>query len=134
MLVMDGDERWAGNLVYKMAPVEALETQYRPAGKYGGDFSVRPHATMEEIARMALAAGVKHLVLTHFRAGRVDEESVRAMLRAGGFKGRVTFGVDGLEVRGMRSCSGRRMSPRLPASGLRRSCGRGCARNHFMRR
>ena len=98
MLVMDGDERWAGDLVYKMAPVEALEPQYRPAGKYGGDFSVRPHATMEEVARMALAAGVKHLVLTHFRAGRVDEESVRAMLRAGGFEGRVTFAVDGLEV------------------------------------
>ena len=98
LLVMDGDERWAGDLVYKMAPVEALEPQYRPAGKYGGDFSVRPHATMEEVARMALAAGVKHLVLTHFRAGRVDEESVRAMLRAGGFGGRVTFAVDGLEV------------------------------------
>jgi len=98
MLVMDGDERWAGDLVYKMAPVEALEPRYRPAGKYSGDFSVRPHATMDEIARMASAAGVKHLLLTHFRAGKVDEGSVRATLRAGGFDGRVTFAVDGLEV------------------------------------
>ena len=72
MLVMDGDERWAGDLVYKMAPVEALEPRSRPAGKYGGDFSVRPHATMEEIARMASRAGIKHLVLTHLRAGSVD--------------------------------------------------------------
>jgi ribonuclease Z len=98
MLVMDGDERWTGDLVYKMASVEALEPRYRPAGKYGGDFSVRPHATMEEIGWMASAAGVKHLVLTHLRAGRVDEAAVRAMLRAAGFDGRVTFAVDGLEV------------------------------------
>ena len=98
MLVMDGDERWAGDLVYEMAPVDALEPRYRPAGKYGGDFSVRPHATMDEIARMAAAAGVRHLVLTHLRAGPVDEESVRAMVRAGGFGGPVTFAVDGLEV------------------------------------
>jgi ribonuclease BN (tRNA processing enzyme) len=98
MLVMDGDERWAGDLVYEMAPVDALAPQYRPAGEYGGDFSVRPHATMEEIARMASHAGVKRLVLTHLRAGMIDEESVRAMLRAGGFGGRVTFAVDGLEV------------------------------------
>lgn len=98
MLVMDGDERWAGDLAYKMAPVESLAPEYRPAGRYGGDFSVRPHATMEEIARMASTADVKHLVLTHLRAGRVDEESVGAMLRAGGFHGQVTFGVDGLEV------------------------------------
>jgi ribonuclease BN (tRNA processing enzyme) len=98
MLVMDGDERWAGDLVYEMAPVEALAPQYRPAGRYAGDFSVRPHATMEEIARMASAAGVKHLVLTHLRAGRVDEESVGAMSREAGFDGQITFGVDGLEV------------------------------------
>ncbi len=98
MLVMDGDERWAGDLVYKMAPVEALEPRYRPAGRYGGDFSVRPHATMDEIARMASAAGVKHLLLTHFRAGKVDQESVWATLRTGGFDGQVTFAADGLEV------------------------------------
>ncbi len=98
MLVMDGDERWSGDLVYKMAPVEDLDPQYRPSGKYGGDFSVRPHATLEEIARMASAAGVNHLLLTHFRAGKIDEESVRDALRAGGFEGPVTFGFDGLEV------------------------------------
>ena len=57
-----------------------------------------PHASMDEIASMAAAAGVKHLVLTHMWSGRVDEDSVRAMLRAGGFDGQVTFGVDGLEV------------------------------------
>ena len=78
MLVMDGDERWGGRPEHKMAPVEALEPRYRPGREYGGDFTVRPHATLEEIAAMAAAAGVKHLVLTHFRAGAVDEEAVRA--------------------------------------------------------
>jgi ribonuclease BN (tRNA processing enzyme) len=47
---------------------------------------------------MASAARVKHLVLTHLRAGRVDDQSVRSVLRGAGFDGRVTFGVDGLEV------------------------------------
>ena len=98
VLVMDGDERWAGQPGHKMASMDLLERRYWPSGSYGGDFQVRPHATMEEIATMAAAANVKHLVLTHFRAGRVDEESVRGVLRAGGFQGKVTFGEDGLEI------------------------------------
>ncbi len=87
VLVVDGDERWGGAPEYTMAPLEALEPRFRPAGEYGGDFSVRPHAMLEEIAAMAAAAEVKHLVVTHLRAGPVDEEAVRAGLRAGGFTG-----------------------------------------------
>jgi ribonuclease BN (tRNA processing enzyme) len=98
VLVMDGDERFAGDPGYKMASVDLLESRYRPSSRYGGDFEVRPHATMEEIAGMAAAAKVKHLVLTHLRAGPVNEESVRAMLTDGGFGGKVTFAVDGLEI------------------------------------
>ncbi len=36
---------------------------------------------------MAAAAEVKHLVVTHLRAGSVDEAALRAGLRAGGFTG-----------------------------------------------
>ena len=98
VLVMDGDERWAGELGHELAPVTALESQYRPAGSYGGDFEVRPHATIEEVARMAAAADVKHLVLTHLRAGPVDEGAIRTALRAGGFQGDATFATDGKEI------------------------------------
>ena len=56
---------------------------------------------------MASAAEVKHLVVTHFRAGRVDEESVRAMLRAGGFDGQVTFGSGRTGDRGVKRKAGR---------------------------
>jgi ribonuclease BN (tRNA processing enzyme) len=98
MLVMDGDERWAGHTGHDMPPVTALDSQYRPTGKYGGDFNVPPHATLEDIAKMVAAMDVKHLVLTHFRAGRLHEESILATLRASGFQGQVTFGVDGLEI------------------------------------
>ncbi len=38
MLVIDGDERWGGAPAHTMAPLEALEPRYRPAGEYGGDF------------------------------------------------------------------------------------------------
>jgi ribonuclease BN (tRNA processing enzyme) len=81
-----------------MAPAEVLDSTYRPSGRCGGDFDVRPHATMAEIAETAAAARVKHLVLTHFRAGPVDEESVLAVLRAHGYGEKVTFAVDGLEI------------------------------------
>jgi ribonuclease BN (tRNA processing enzyme) len=98
VLVIDGDERWGGAPEHRMAPLEMLEPRYRPEGRYGGDFTVRPHATLDEIAAMAAAAGVKHLVVTHLRGGTVDEETVRAVLRNGGYRGRVTVGRDGLEV------------------------------------
>jgi ribonuclease BN (tRNA processing enzyme) len=98
VLVMDGDERFVGDAGYEMAPEEALDRKYRPSGHYGGNFRVRPHATIAEIAQMASTARVKHLVLTHLRAGPVDEEAVLGALRDGGYQGRVTFAVDGLEI------------------------------------
>jgi ribonuclease BN (tRNA processing enzyme) len=98
MLVIDGDERWAGHSGHKLAPLSALEKRYQPSGPYGGDFLVPPHASMEDVAKMATAANVKHLVLTHFRSGQVDEKSIMAVLNSAGFVGKVTFGVDGLEV------------------------------------
>ncbi len=62
MLVMDGDERWAGDPGTRWPRSTALESQYRPAGKYGGDFYVPSSRDLEEIAQMASAAEVKHLV------------------------------------------------------------------------
>jgi ribonuclease BN (tRNA processing enzyme) len=98
LLVADADERWGGRGVHTMPPLEELEPRYRPVGENGGDFTVRPHATLEEVAVMATAAGVGHLLLTHLRAGPVDEEAMRAGVRAAGFEGRLTLAFDGLEV------------------------------------
>jgi ribonuclease Z len=98
MLVADGDERWGGAPEHTMPPLEALEPRYHPAGEYGGDFRVRPHATLDEVAAMAAAADVKHLVLTHLRGGPVDEAAMRAGLRSNGFQGKVTVAADGMEV------------------------------------
>jgi len=98
VLVMDGDERWAGEPGHEMTPFTALESRYRPTGQYGGNFEVRPHATIEEVADMAAAAEVKHLVLTHLRAGSVNEGAIRTALRTGGFQGEITLADDGKEI------------------------------------
>jgi len=98
VLVIDGDERWPGELGHAAPRPEALPAEYRPQGRYGGDFTVRAHCGIEEIADMAARAGVKHLVLTHLRPGPVDEVAVRAVYGAAGFGGRVSFARDGLEI------------------------------------
>jgi len=51
------------------------------------------HASIEEIARMAAAANVRHLVLTHFRPGTVDEEATLSRIRPT-FSGSVHFAAD----------------------------------------
>lgn len=98
VLVMDGDERWPGELGHPAPCPEALPPEYRPQGRYGGDFGVRAHCGIEEIADMAARAGVARLVLTHLRPGPVDEDAVRAVYGEAGFGGAVTFARDGLEV------------------------------------
>lgn len=98
MLVADADERWGGAPGHRMPRADLLEPRYLPAGEFGADFTVRPHASLDEVARMAAAAGVKHLVMTHLRGGPVDEARAVEVLRSGGFEGRVTVAHDGLEV------------------------------------
>lgn len=98
VLVMDADERWPGELGHPAPRPHALPEEYRPRGRHGGDFTVRAHAGIEEVADMAARAGVKHLVLTHLRPGPVDEEAVAAVYRDVGFGGAVTLARDGLEV------------------------------------
>jgi ribonuclease Z len=98
MLVMDGDERCVGDPGFEMPSADALEVQYRPSGRFRGNFAVRPHARLDDIAVMVAAAGVKHLVLTHLRPGAIDEGSILEVLASRGFAGRVTFASDGLEI------------------------------------
>lgn len=98
VLVADCDERWGGNPDHTIPVLEELEPRYRPRGEYGGDFRVQPHATLQEVGAMAAGAGVKHLVMTHLRGGPVDEQVIRAGVRAAGFAGRVTVAFDGMEV------------------------------------
>ena len=98
VLVMDADERPGDEPWHRRPRADLLESRYVPTGEFGGDFSVRPHATLDEVAAMAAAAGVRHLVMTHLRGAPVDEPAAVAVLRKGGFEGRVTVAHDGLEV------------------------------------
>ena len=97
VLVMDADERWPGELFHLAPRPEALPQEYRPRGRYGGDFSVRAHAGVEDVAGMAARAGVRHLVLTHLRPGPADEAALRAVYAEAGFGGRVSCAWDGRE-------------------------------------
>ncbi len=60
-------------------------------GDHGGH--VHAHATLEEVARMASEAGVRKLVLTHFRPGTVDEEETRSRM-AKIYTGEIHFAQD----------------------------------------
>ncbi|MHB8867353.1 MAG: MBL fold metallo-hydrolase [Thermoleophilia bacterium] len=97
LLVMDTDVRVGGESPVGLDP-DVLPPWLLPQGQHGGRFDVEPHASLKESIEMATTARVKHLVLTHFREGPVDEVAVRAAYREGGFDGALTFATDGLEV------------------------------------
>ena len=60
--------------------------------------SVRPHPGPGEVAKMAIAANVKKLVLTHFPPFDVDEAATIKGLKDAGFKGEVIIGKDLMEI------------------------------------
>jgi ribonuclease BN (tRNA processing enzyme) len=97
VLVSDCTGRWRDAPEQTMPALDAM-AKYQPSGEYGGDFRVAPHASMEEVGAMAARAGVKHLVMTHLPDLPMDEEAMRATVRAAGFGGRVTVASDGLEI------------------------------------
>lgn len=62
-----------------------------------GEAIVRPHPNLDEVARMAASAGVKKMVLTHFRPGDVDEEATRREISKT-FGGEILMGQDLMEI------------------------------------
>jgi ribonuclease BN (tRNA processing enzyme) len=61
---------------------------------------VRSHTSYRDVGRVAAAAGVKRLVLSHFVPGdaEVDEAAILSEIR-GAFSGEVVFGRDLMEIR-----------------------------------
>jgi ribonuclease BN (tRNA processing enzyme) len=71
-----------------------------PSGRPGqaaNQNSIGPHASLEEVADMANKAGVKRLVLTHFRPGELDEEATVSVIKSI-YTGEVIFGSDLMKV------------------------------------
>ncbi len=61
-------------------------------------FEKPPHPLEGEVSRIAIEAGVKTLVITHYFPVAVDEEATLAMMREEGFQGNLVFGRDLLEI------------------------------------
>ena len=59
--------------------------------------SVKAHPGPGEVAKMAIAANVKKLVLTHFPPIAVDEAATIKGIKSAGFKGEVIIGKDLME-------------------------------------
>lgn len=57
----------------------------------------KPHASLDEVARMAGDANVKKLVLTHFGPGEIDKVATTDVMRKA-YRGEIIFGEDLLEV------------------------------------
>jgi ribonuclease BN (tRNA processing enzyme) len=68
-----------------------------PGGGQAGQKPIRAHSNLDEIARMAMTANVKKLVLTHLTPGEVDEVATKEAISKQ-FKGEVIFGHDLMAV------------------------------------
>ena len=82
-------------------PVEELPPEYRVPTPFRGDPGAPNHMSLPEVVQVAVQAAVGTIVLTHLWPLPVDEELVDhtvAAFVAEGFKGRVVFAEDGLEV------------------------------------
>jgi ribonuclease BN (tRNA processing enzyme) len=78
-----------------------LPAEYRVQVPYRGDPDAPNHMPLPDVARVATEAGVGTVVLTHLWPLPVDAELIErteAAFTAAGFKGRVVFAEDGLEV------------------------------------
>ncbi len=65
-------------------------------GAHGREIGRRGHSNAQEAGEMAHAAGVKHLVLTHYSASQRAADLKRAA--SSSFAGPVTIADDGLEI------------------------------------
>jgi ribonuclease BN (tRNA processing enzyme) len=79
-----------------LAPARALDVTLNPAWANLADHLRAHHATPEEAGRIASAAGVRTLVLTHFLFGLYEDQTRDACARE--FDGEMLIGHDGLTV------------------------------------
>ncbi len=78
-----------------------LPAEYQACVPYRGDPDAPNHMPLPDVVRVATEAGVGTVVLTHLWPLPVDAELIErteAAFLAAGFKGRVVFAEDGLEV------------------------------------
>jgi ribonuclease Z len=70
----------------------------KPKYEYAGNFDVAPHMGMDEVAKTAVEANVKTVVLTHLSPAPFKLEVAKKFFEEAGFKGQVFEGKDGLEI------------------------------------
>jgi len=70
----------------------------RNSQRTSGNNSVKAHASIEEIAKMAKASNAKIMVLTHLGTQVIDEKATASKYSSLGFKGKVIVGADFLTI------------------------------------
>lgn len=81
-------------LVHETYPEVRLKPEDRPGGEEWPAYMRSVHTSDREVGALAVAAGVKHVVLSHIvRMGGSDAELL-AGVRRGGFRGPVTIAAD----------------------------------------
>lgn len=68
-----------------------------PPSKNPSACAVRPHPGKGDVAKMAIAANVKAIVITHYPPMGIDEEATRAQFRSQGYEGEVILSRDLVE-------------------------------------
>jgi ribonuclease Z len=98
VLVMDSGLVPHTSIIGASTPLPEGVAPQPPPPKRSDITSVNPHPGPGEVAKMAIAANVKKLVLTHFPPFVVDAKKTTQDLRDAGFKGEVIMGKDLLEI------------------------------------
>lgn len=70
----------------------------KPKYEFAGNFDVAPHMGMDEVAKTAVEANVKTVVLTHLSPAPFNLDKALAFFKEAGFKGQVLEAKDGLEI------------------------------------
>jgi ribonuclease Z len=70
----------------------------QPKYEYAGNFDVAPHMGIDEVAKTAVEANVKTVVLTHLPPTPFKMAAVMPFFKEAGFKGQVLEATDGLEI------------------------------------
>jgi ribonuclease BN (tRNA processing enzyme) len=68
-----------------------------PVYEYSGNFEVAPHMGVADVAKIAILANVKMVVITHLAPGPIAIENIRQQFKDAGYKGEVRKAEDGLE-------------------------------------
>lgn len=86
-----------GRFIRKKRPGSGHPPKNRKRVETGDKDWSKPHASLDEVGKMAGKANVKKLVLTHFGPGEIDEAATKGILKKS-YQGEIIFGKDLLEI------------------------------------